>query len=99
MHCDLALQPQRLQPGLIVDPQVAAATADEGVVLEVCECARDAVAGRIIPAAVKRPVVDAELPADETCGLVRGSTPKRDIRLASAEVADLLAGVELKHDL
>src|SRR5215217_5693739 len=101
VHGDLALEPELLQPGLVVDPQIAAAAADERVLLQVRARARNAVASRIIPAAVKRPIVDAELPADKPGRLLKPvlGAAKGDVRLARAEVADRLRRVEIDHDL
>ena len=65
VHGDLLLQPKLLQPVLIMNPQIAAAAANERVFLQLRPVPRDAVSSRIVTAAVKRPVVDAELAADQ----------------------------------
>ncbi len=65
MHRDLLFQSKRLEPVLIVDPEVAAAAADERMLLQLRSVPGDAVAGGIVAAAVERPIVDAELAPDQ----------------------------------
>jgi hypothetical protein len=80
-------------------PQIAAAAADQRVIAELFQARRDPIARRIVAAAVERPVVDAEAPADQPAALFDGGAAQRDIRIAGAKVADRLGGVELDHDL
>ena len=61
MHGNLLFEPKLLEPGLIMQPEMAAATANEGMVPKLCGSSGKAVARRIIPAAIERPIVDAEL--------------------------------------
>ena len=70
VHRDLALQAERLQPVLVVDPEVSATTPDKGVLPELGEGRRNAVPRGIVAAAIERPIVDAELAADQSRRLV-----------------------------
>ena len=65
MHRDLLFQSKRLEPVLVVDPEVAAAAADERMLLQLRSVPGDAVAGGIVAAAVERPIIDAELAPDQ----------------------------------
>ena len=70
VHGHLLLKSQRLQPGLVMDPQIAAATADERMLLQLGAVLGNAVPLGVGAAAVQCPIVDAQLPADEARGLV-----------------------------
>src|SRR5215218_8612175 len=95
MHGDLALKSQGLEPVLVVNPQIAAATADEGMFPELSDRPRYAVALRVSAAAVERPIVHAKLPADQSRSRsVAFRAPQRDVRFTCAEVADGLGGVQ-----
>src|SRR5690242_16541377 len=100
MHRNLAFESQCLQPCLVVEPQTAAPAAADWVLLEIAQTARRAVTRSIVPAAVERPIVDAELPPNEPRGLLLAlGAAERNVCLACAEVADLLARVELDQYL
>ena len=53
----------------------------------------------VIPAAIERPIVDPDAPADDAGSEVAVSASERDIGFAFAQVAKVLAIVELDHDL
>ena len=86
-HRDLALEAQRLQPVLIMDPEVAAAAPDERMLPQLCAIGGYAVPCGIVAAAIESPVVDAQLtahvllkemsaspaPRSRTCRLVSSS--------------------------
>src|SRR5947209_505260 len=61
--------------------------------------ARNPVLGGIIAAAVERPVVGSQSSADNSGAKLSHCTAQRDIGLAFTEVAEVLAVVELDHDL
>ncbi len=84
-----------------MDPQIAAAAADERVVQQLLAVRRHAVSSGIVAAAVERPVVDAELAPDESGGqlAVLLGASQGNVCFASAEVADDLRRVELDHDV
>ena len=99
MHCDLLFQPEYLQPGLVMDPEIAASAADEGVPLQLGERSRHSMAGCIVAAAVEGPVVDAHLTADQSGRLVGSlGAAKRNVGFTGAEVADRLRRVEFDED-
>src|SRR5690348_7474858 len=100
VHGDLALEPEGLEPCLVVQPQMTSAASDERVLLELGQARGNPVARRIVAAAVERPVIDAELPSDEAAGLgVAFGAAQRDVGLASPEVPHLLAGIEVDQDM
>jgi len=70
-HRYLLLEAEAFQPGLIVAPQIAAASANDRVVLQLVEAGGSAIATGVVLAAVKRPIVDAEPPSHEPGRLLR----------------------------
>src|SRR3954463_9110555 len=64
---------------------------------ELCAARRDPVPGGIVPAAIKGPGIIAEASADDAGSNIAIRAAERDICLALAEVAKILAVVELDH--
>src|SRR5260221_230779 len=60
---------------------------------------RHTVLGRVVAAAVKRPMVVSEPPPDDSRAKLPGRAAQGDIRLALAKVAEVLAIVEVDDDL
>ena len=65
VHDHPVVEPEVAQPGRISAPQFGPAAADEGMLAERGAGGRDAVGGGIVAAAIERPVVIAEAPADD----------------------------------
>src|SRR6478736_6306091 len=99
MYGDAVLQSQRLEERLIVAPEVASATSDERVFLELPDRPRDAVAGRVIATAVQGPIIDAEASTDDSTRLVANRASERDVCFAAAEIAEMLRRIDLDQDV
>ena len=98
MHDDPVIKIEIVQPSGIGSPQLGPAPTDEGVLPELVPVGGHAVFGGIFAAAVERPIVDTVSSADDSRGKIAIGATQCDVGLALAEVAKVLAIVQLDQD-